>query len=177
MVDFNKLIHKTKPVTTMTARQDAVTEIKGMPVSEYPVAVNEPTELLNDLSFADSDFDFAEPLATIEPAKIGANKAPKEELIQFLKTAELDIPYTIQFNGDYNTAETYIHRMRVELSRFRAKIIKLNKPLDHFHILKKSITVESDSYCTIVLLKTYNRKKSNASREIDDVLAFLTVKD
>ena len=172
MTDLKSLINKPK-IESKEGKSFIDLDIQ----KDYPAVKNEPEELLNDLSFADSDFDFAETLTVDMPSQTVINKTPKDALIELLKTAELDIPYIIQYNGDFNSAETYIHRMRVELSRFRAKIIKLNKPLDHFHILKKSIVVESDNFCTITLLKTYNRKKSNVSKEIDDVLDFLTVKE
>ena len=170
MTDLNKLIQRPK-LKILDAKEKALDNLTNH------IPKDAPNDLLNDLSFADSDFDFAETLTEDAPITATTNKTPKDALIQFLKTAELDIPYIIQFNGDYNSAEAYIHRMRVELSRFRAKIIKLNKPLDHFHIMKKSIVVESNNFCSITLLKTYNRKTSNASKEIDDVLDFLTIKD
>lgn len=131
-----------------------------------------------EFSLNDFDFDFAKDILE-PPAKTlqsVTSKNPKESLIEFLKTSQLDVNYEIEFNGSYELAKAFIHRMRVELSRFRAQIIALGKQLDHFHVLTKSIEVQSENRCLIILLKTHKRQRFDAPKALD-VLDFLTIKE
>lgn len=132
-------------------------------------------DLSLDLSFTEDDFDFADDILETTTEEITPNKSAKETLIEFIKTSTFDEPFKITHNGTYESAEKFIQRMRVELSRFRAQIIKLNKPLNHFYVLTQSIIVESESKCVITLIKSKERKKSKKKEEeILDVLDFLT---
>jgi len=139
-------------------------------INLFKKPVEQSSELKPDLSldFSESDFAFEADVVTDIPKNLIPNKTPKDELILFLQTSQLEIPYTITHNGNYKSAEYFIHRMRVELSRFRAQIIKLNKPLNHFHVLTKSIDVESEIKCVIILVKSNKRQRF-------DVLGFLTI--
>jgi len=143
---------------------------------EETIVNNEP-----DISFDVDDFDFASdiliaknPEDESQNKKTIENQSPKDTLIKFLQTSELDQDYTFTYNGSYQQAESFIQRMRVALSRFRAAIIKLNKPLNHFYVLTKSITVESEDVCTIVLLKSKQRKKPVESK-LTSVLDYLSL--
>lgn len=158
-----------------------ITNIKGKSVISKQVAKadTEQTEINNpdnDLLLDFDDFDFAEDVKPTNLPTNLANKTPKNELILFLQQSAIDTPYLLQYNGNFEGAKSHIHRMRVELSRFRAQIIKLNKKLDHFHVLVKDITIESETLCTITLLKTYERKK-NKKPEVLNILDLLTVNE
>ena len=140
------------------------------------IKTDEPDLSLDSLSFTDSDFDFADDILEKTTQELIPNKSAKETLIEFIKTSSYDSPYTINHNGTYESAEKFIQRMRVELSRFRAQIIKLNKPLNHFYVLTQSIIVESEIKCVITLIKSKERARAakKKSEEINDVLDFLT---
>lgn len=140
---------------------------------------NKPDEEVSTdvLSFDSSDFDFADDILETDKDTLNApvqNLSPKETLINFLRDSVLDEDYIFDFAGSYVQAEAFIQRMRVALSRFRAEIIKLNKPLNHFYVLTKSIEVKSDTYCTVTLIKSKQRKKKIESK-VNDVLDFLTL--
>ena len=130
------------------------------------------------LLFSADDFDFNDDddnSYTIDTTTINLipNQAPKQALIDFIKTAVYEEPYTIPYYGTYDTALKYIQRMRVELSRFRAQIIKLNKPLNHFYVLTLSIVIESKNKCIITLLKSKKRKKNKQYTALQDVFDYL----
>lgn len=131
--------------------------------------------LEEELAFDESDFEFEADTLSVKKSIIKPTVSPKETLITMLRESQFEEPYTIELNATYKEAKSFIHRMRVELSRFRSKLIKLNKTLDRFSILTQSITVESKDYCTITLIKTRHRRRfDNADPEVLSVLNFLS---
>lgn len=154
----------------------ALNTINNMNSRPPKIIIDDPIkEESENLDFSLNDFDFVEDVAESPTLLAATNKAPKDSLIDFLKLSVLDEDYNLVFNGTYDSAKAFIHRMRVELSRMRAQVIKLNKPLDHFHILTKNIVVESETVCTITLIKTYNRQRFDTAKIESDVLSFLTI--
>ena len=83
-------------------------------------------------------------------------------LAQFKDSDEGDFVFYLRGNTEY--ADNYIHRMRVELSRFRAKIAKNKKAWKPFKILRVSVEEMPDGIVKVVL-----RKDLKDSRAINDV--------
>ncbi len=131
------------------------------------------------LSFDSADFDFAEDILVADTTQIiekVQNLSPKDTLISFLRESTMDVDYVFNYDGTYEQAAAFRQRMRVQLSRFRTAITKLNKPLNHFYVLTKSIEVKSDNLCTITLIKSKQRKKKlESNTDLVDVLDFLTL--
>lgn len=150
-------------------------------------------EKIGDEKFSLEDFDFSDESDVMDESDIEFNKDDfafesdslkenvvkpipnaKEALITLLRESQFEEPYTIEIKATYPEAKSFIHRMRVELSRFRNKLIKLNKTLDRFSILTQSISMESENRCVITLIKTrYRRRFDNADPEVLSVLNFL----
>jgi len=158
---------ETKPKLNILSRPDTII------IDDEKIV---PDLSMDSLSFTDSDFDFADDILETTTKELVPNKSAKETLIEFIKTAPFDSPYIIPHNGTYESAQMFIQRMRVELSRFRAQIIKLNKPLNRFYVLTQSIVIESEIKCVITLIKSKERARAakKKSEEINDVLDFLT---
>ena len=97
---------------------------------------------------------------------------PKRKLISFLKDSELDKEF--KFSVDIPVAEAlyFVHRMRVELSRFREKVKKLSRTPKHFKMLYISAVADGNNRCIITLKKSLSAHDvSEALDEIFDVVA------
>jgi len=117
---------------------------------------------LKDINFSKSDF--AEENIN--------NKTPKEMLIAFVKaTNGLEKNFSFKISGDKHEAKKFIHRMRVELSRLRQKIINQDKKPIPFKIFKKDIFY-ADGYSTIHLTRG---EEKPLSMEMENLLESISV--
>lgn len=64
-------------------------------------------------------------------------------------------------------ALTFVHRMRVELSRLRKKVIQLDRVPKSFKILFVEALEQGPNSCTITLKKSLSR--GDVSKEIDEI--------
>ncbi len=92
---------------------------------------------------------------------------PKKKLISFLTNAELDVDYSFSVDIPASDALTFVHRMRVELSRFREKVRQRKRIPKHFKMLYIGVESTGDNKCTITLKKSVSR--NDISQELDDI--------
>ena len=117
---------------------------------------------LKDINFSDDDF----------VKKNTSQKTPKEMLIAFVKeTSGTNKEFSFKISGDKHEAKKYIHRMRVELSRLRQKIINQDKKPIPFKIFKKDIFF--DNGISEIFLTRGEEKP--LSREMENLLESISV--
>ena len=100
----------------------------------------------------------------------------KERLKDFLKAVRAtgNTTYTFTTAGSEYDAQRYVHRMRVELSRFREKVRMNGQQLNPFKVKLVSLTPDDTEKTTIVTLQFINERNPELSRglaEIFDVVA------
>ena len=102
-------------------------------------------------------------------------KSPKVMLIDFVKHTSGDKKlFTFNHPGNVVSAKKYIHRMRVELSRFRAKIInQQNKKPVPFKIFKKDLIFNAELNVTTVTL--FRGEEKPLSQEMDELLDSISI--
>ena len=108
--------------------------------------------------------------------------APKLKLIEFIKTAKEgdEFEFTLSMNTN---AEKFVHRMRVELSRLRSKLIEMGKVASHFKMMLEKIEVKTGldannkpyKYQVVTLKRTTSA--NDVTQEVSEALAALTVGD
>lgn len=137
-----------------------------MPLKISPPAINDDEE----------DADFSESLNDIDDFLNVENSSmhPKTCLIEFIKTAEDNKPYPITIKGNEDLARKFIHRMRVELSRFRNELRELGRIPKQFRVITHEIIENNNQTCTFYLIKTSNQQKT-MSEELQSVMAELCI--
>ena len=91
---------------------------------------------------------------------------PKRKLIYFLQNAKEEENFVFNVDIPVEEALNFVHRMRVELSRFREKVRAKERIPKHFKMLfidAKAIEGEKNK-CTITL------KRSLSSHDVSNVL-------
>ena len=94
---------------------------------------------------------------------------PKQKLIEFLKNSVAEEGYLLTLPVPVSEAEAFIHRMRVELSRFREKVRERGRVPKTFKMLylkteTQAIDVET---CGVILMKSTSGHAVDA--EIDAI--------
>ena len=99
--------------------------------------------------------------------------APKLKLIEFIKTTKEGefFEFTLAETTD---AVKFVHRMRVELSRLRSKLIEMGKVASHFKMMLEKIEVK-DGKQVVTLKRTTSA--NDVTAEVSEALAGLTVGD
>jgi hypothetical protein len=100
----------------------------------------------------------------------------KEQLKQFLRHAMTtpDVPYTFELMCTPNDAHTYVHRMRVELTRFRAHIRNAGKQIIPFKMLLRSVEQDELGNCHVTL--SYHLDiDGQLSEDISEIFAAVAV--
>ena len=94
---------------------------------------------------------------------------PKQKLISFLKNAVEGEDYIFTVDIPVGSALNFVHRMRVELSRFREKVRERDRIPKQFKMLYiESKAVEGNpNSCTITLRRSLSGH--NVSNVIDDI--------
>ncbi len=92
---------------------------------------------------------------------------PKKKLINFLQNAELDKDYSFDVNIPLDKALDFVHRMRVELSRFREKVRARKRVPKHFKMLYVGAVAKGNNNCTITLKRSLSGH--DVSGAIDDI--------
>lgn len=103
-----------------------------------------------------------------------SNPSPKELLKKFLLENIEYEPYIIVINGDKEDGDYFLHRMRNELSRFRAKLIERGQVVKKFKIICKSIAAKDDGTCEIIIIRT-DKMESKSDDDLDDLLEQLAL--
>lgn len=99
---------------------------------------------------------------------------PKRKLINFLQNAKEDEDYTFRVDISPDEAINFVHRMRVELSRFREKVRERDRTPKHFKMLFKGAkpVVGSKDKCDITLCRSLSgHDVSNTLDSIFDEVA------
>ena len=110
-----------------------------------------------------------------KPTAKAVQKSPKELLKQFLLESQEDEPYMFTLQGSSSIGHSFIHKMRVELSRYRAKVRKKGLVVKRFKIFTVSIE-EHNGHCEITLIRTMKSSIDGLATEIidDDLLDVLS---
>lgn len=100
-------------------------------------------------------------------------KSPaKLETINFIRIP-LESEHEFFVKGSVEDAKSFVHQMRVELSRFRDMIKQQGKVPRHFKMLLVSVTAQPElSGCNVVLKKTTS--SHDFSNELEDVFQNLS---
>jgi len=108
----------------------------------------------------------------------------KERLIDFLKKAPRAEggTYTFAVHGDKEEASAYVHRMRVELSRFRNKLRERNRQVRPFKMLLQSIephyqNTDGAARSYKVTLQFQQSNTDHISRELSEVFDVVSTGD
>lgn len=103
----------------------------------------------------------------------------KLRLIEFLKTAPKSQTKTFEFvleNTTEPAAKDYIHRMRVELSRFRSALREEGKQLRPFRMLLEELT-SVDNGVKIKLLYSDSPSSNRALRHVSEIFDVISTGD
>lgn len=94
---------------------------------------------------------------------------PKRKLILFLQNAKEDEDYVFEVNIPEEDALNFVHRMRVELSRFREKVRERDRTPKHFKMLfKGAIQIgDNEDWCKITLRRSLSGH--DVSNVLDDI--------
>lgn len=92
---------------------------------------------------------------------------PKRKLISFLSNAEMDVDYEFIVDIPNSNALVFVHRMRVELSRLRTKVIQRDRIPKSFKMLFIKSEAMGTLKCKITLKKSQSR--NDVSGEIDEI--------
>ena len=100
----------------------------------------------------------------------------KEQLKRFLRHVmeTPDVPYTFELMCTPHDAHTYVHRMRVELTRFRAHIRNSGKQIIPFKMLLRSIEQDALGNCHITLLYHLD-VDGKLSEEVSEIFSAIAV--
>lgn len=94
---------------------------------------------------------------------------PKRRLIEFIRDAKLDKEYQFEITGTVTDAKKFVHRMRVELTRFRNQVIAQGRTVKQFKVHHiKSEVIDGGKKVRITLVKSMN-SACRASNDIDEV--------
>jgi len=92
---------------------------------------------------------------------------PKRKLISFLQEAEMDVNFEFSIAIPAAEALTFLHRMRVELSRFRTKVRNRKRVPKHFKMLYVNVRSTGDNSCIMTLKKSLS--STDVSEELDEI--------
>jgi len=94
---------------------------------------------------------------------------PKRKLIFFLKEAKEDKDFSFDVNVPPEDALNFVHRMRVELSRFREKVRARDRTPKHFKMLfiKVEPIKDDKNKCKITLRRS--QSGHDVSNVVDDI--------
>ncbi len=98
---------------------------------------------------------------------INVKSLPKRKLVNFLQNAEFDKDYNFTVDIPVEEALNFVHRMRVELSRFRDKVRKQDRIPKHFKMLYVGAIESGTEKCVITLKKSMSR--NDVSEELDSI--------
>lgn len=98
---------------------------------------------------------------------INVKSLPKRKLVSFLQNAEMDQDFAFTVDIPIGEALNFVHRMRVELSRFRDKVRKQARTPKHFKMLYIKSEENGTEKCTITLKKSLSR--NDVSEELDSI--------
>lgn len=104
----------------------------------------------------------------------------KERLIDFLRKAPHaeDKKYKFDVLGDGAEAKSFVHRMRVELSRLRAELRDRNKQVRPFKMLMVSVEPSpTNQHYQQITLQFQQAKSDTVSREVSEVFNVLSTGD
>ncbi len=92
---------------------------------------------------------------------------PAKKLIDFLKNAEFDKPYIFIAPVNIKDAEKFVHKMRVQLSRYRNRVREKGRIPRHFKVLFKDAVNIDHTHCNITLIKSLS--SHDVSHDIKEV--------
>ncbi len=92
---------------------------------------------------------------------------PKRKLVSFLQEAEMDVDFKFSVAIPASEALTFVHRMRVELSRFRTKVRNRKRVPKHFKMLYIGVKETGKNSCIITLKKSLS--SNDVSEELDEI--------
>jgi len=92
---------------------------------------------------------------------------PKQKLINFLKNGKLEEDYSFEVAIPIEEALNFVHRMRVELSRFREKVRQKKRIPKHFKMLYIKAEAAGEGKCNITLRRSLSGH--DVSNEIDEI--------
>ena len=98
---------------------------------------------------------------------VNVKSLPKRKLVNFLQNAEFDKNYNFTVDIPVGEALNFVHRMRVELSRFRDKVRKRDRTPKHFKMLYIKAEASGTKKCIITLKKSMSR--NDVSEELDSI--------
>ncbi|KKL14776.1 hypothetical protein LCGC14_2512280 [marine sediment metagenome] len=100
--------------------------------------------------------------------KLDQSKSPpKLALIDFINRAQVGIDYTFLAPIPVSKADNFVHRMRVELSRFREILRQKSRTPKHFKVLFIKAEKVTNASCKITLRKSLSGH--DVSSEIQEV--------
>lgn len=103
----------------------------------------------------------------------------KQRLIEFLKSAKANphTPYTFTLDMPPENARTYIHRMRVELTRLRTALRERGERIKPFKMIVEEIIQDSlePNQTHVTLYYKTNTELSKVHRDISEVFELITV--
>lgn len=99
---------------------------------------------------------------------------PKKKVIEFLKetTAEDTTTFTFTIDGDISDAHSFVHAMRVELSRIRMKLKNAGYTPKPFKMLLENVSpvAGQKNKTEVVLRKVIERDQLDALKGLSEVL-------
>lgn len=105
----------------------------------------------------------------------------KQRLIEFLRAARTqpDTPFTFTLDMQPHDAKVYIHRMRVELGRFRSALQERGERLRRFKMLVREIIPDSlEPNKTHVTLQYYlHGSRTKLDNDISEVFELVATGD
>jgi len=99
--------------------------------------------------------------------KMKTNSIPKQKLIEFLQNSKMDENFVIAIPVNVSQAESFVHRMRVELSRLRDQVRKRNRVPKVFKMMFINAMSINENKCSIILRRTTS--PNDVTNEIDEI--------
>lgn len=94
---------------------------------------------------------------------------PKRKLINFLQNAVESENYTFEVNIPVEEALNFVHRMRVELSRFREKVRARGRTRKHFKMLFINAEPIGDGKNKCIITLRRSQSGHDVSNIVDDI--------
>lgn len=98
--------------------------------------------------------------------------APKVKLLDMVRTRKLTEPYEFEIEGSETDAKNFVHRMRVELGRFREKIRDAGRTPKQFKMLVMGYAHSEKAGRTKITL-VLARSTNDVSEELKDAFSVM----
>lgn len=99
--------------------------------------------------------------------KLDTKSLPKQKLIEFIRSSKMDEPFSFVVEIKLAEADNFVHRMRVELSRFREQVKAKGRVPKQFKVLFLGATAVNEKQTKITLMRAMS--KNDISSDLDKV--------